>query len=367
MKFLLKIEELPIEGYQRVVKIENPSASLHALIAIHDTTLGPSLGGIRMYPYTSLEDAETDVLRLAKGMTYKAAIAGTGTGGGKGVIIADPHSQKTDVMMRAFGEAVQKLEGQYICAEDVGISPVDVAHVAEATRYVVGLNDESSSGDPAPFTARGTLLGIKASLYHLSGNDTLQGATIAIQGLGAVGMQLAEMLYWEGATLIVADPIESRVRHAEKHFGATPLPITEIHKAKCDVFAPCALGGIVNDETINEFRCRAIAGSANNQLLHPYHGLSLKNNGILYAPDFVISAGGLINVSVELEEEGYSPKIAREKIDPIFTHLLTVFDISKHSAVSTEAAALSLADYRLKYAIGKREKPIEFHPRGVFA
>lgn len=364
---LLTIEDLFIDGYERVVKIENSSASLHALIAIHNTKLGPSLGGIRMHPYASFADAQADVLRLAKGMTFKAAVAGTGTGGGKGVIIGNPHTQKTEVMMRAFGEAVQKLQGHYICAEDVGISPKDIGFVAESTRYVVGLNDATSSGDPAPFTARGTLLGIKAALFHIFGTEELQGRSIAIQGLGAVGMRLAEMLYWEGALLTVADPVVSRVTHAVKQFGAKEVPITDIHKTRCDVFAPCALGGIVNDVTVNEFRCLAIAGSANNQLLHPYHGLSLKNCGILYAPDFVISAGGLINVSVELEKEGYSPKIAREKISPIYNHLLTVFDIAKNSAVSTDAAAMSLADYRLKYEIGKRTEEVHFHTHGVFA
>jgi len=361
----LVLEDLQIPGYERVVALTDPSVALKGIIAIHSTDLGPSLGGIRMYPYTSFDDALTDVLRLSKGMTLKSALSQCGTGGGKSVIIGDPAIHKTEALFHSFGRAVDKMMGQYICAEDVGITPQDVNIIHETTKYVVGLHKEKSSGNPAPYTAWGTFRGIQAGLKQVYGTDSVDGRTIAIQGLGSVGMTLAEILFWQGARLIVADVNPQRVQQAQAKFGAQVVPVSEIHTAACDVFAPCALGAVFDDRSIPELRCRIIAGCANNQLLEERHARSLKNRAILYAPDFVINAGGLLNVSVELDKEGYDPHISRQKVDGIYDQLLTIFDISGKSDVSTHEAALSLAEYRLKYHIGKRAEQIAFDHVGA--
>lgn len=361
----LVLEDLQIPGYERVVKISDPSVALTAIIAIHSTALGPTLGGIRMYPYESFDDALTDVLRLAKGMTYKSALSQCGTGGGKSVIIGNPELHKTEGLLLSFGRAVDKLMGQYICAEDVGITPEDVSVINETTKYVVGMQKEHSSGNPAPYTAWGTFRGVQASLQHVYGSDRLDGRTIAIQGLGSVGLHLADMLFWHGAKLIVADINPKKETFAKTKYEAEILPAEEIHAAPCDVFAPCALGAILNDKTIPELRTRIVAGCANNQLLEERHARSLKHRGVLYAPDFVINAGGLINVTVELEKEGYSPFISRQKVDGIYDQLRTIFEIAAKSDVSTHEAAITLADYRLQYHIGKRDAEIAFDHAGV--
>lgn len=361
----LVMEELDIAGYEKVVKIIDKSVALHAIVAIHSTALGPSLGGVRMYPYSAFEDALTDVLRLSKGMTLKSALAECGTGGGKSVIIGDPSIQKTDALFESFGRAVDKLRGMYIAAEDVGITPEDVSLIHNTTKYVVGLHKENSSGNPAPYTAWGTYRGIQSALNKVFGSPSVRGRTIAIQGLGAVGWRLAEFLFWEGAKLVVADVNSERVKQAKVRFAATDVSVAEIHKVPCDVFSPCALGSVITDETIPELQCRIVAGCANNQLAEEKHARILKDRAVLYVPDFVVNAGGLINVSVELEQTGYNPASARDKVDNIYDQLETIFDISDKSEVSTHEAALSLAEYRLTYQIGKRKEELSFDYIGM--
>jgi leucine dehydrogenase len=357
----LQLEQISVKGYEQVVKVVDQKAGLTAIIAIHNTTMGPALGGIRIHPYATFNDALEDVLRLAKGMTYKSAVAEVGFGGGKSVIIADPKRHKTPEMLLAFGAAVEKLGGLYICAEDVGCTTEDVKIVRKATKYVVGLSHAKSSGDPGPFTAWGTYRGICATLKKIYGTESPEGRTIAIQGLGNVGMHLAEFLFWNGAQLILSDIDPMKLQKIAAKFGARTVPSDQIMKVECDIFAPCAMGAILNDQTIPFLRCKGVAGCANNQLLKDTHAKVLKDRGILYAPDFVINAGGLLNVSVELEDGGYVPTLPRTKVNRIYDTLIAIYEIAGRNAESTHNAALALADYRIKYGIGKRVIPPTFH------
>ena len=357
----LQIEKIVVKGYEQVFKVTDKKAGLNAIIAIHDTTLGPALGGIRIFPYAGFDEALEDVLRLSKGMTYKSSIGEVGFGGGKSVIIADPKKQKTPELLMAFGAAVEKLGGAYICAEDVGCTTEDVKIIRRATKYVVGLPSLKSSGDPGPFTAWGTFRGIQSTIKKIFGNDTIEGRTIAIQGLGNVGSSLIEHLFWAGAKLIISDIDPVKLQRFATKFAAKTLPTDQILKAECDVLAPCAMGGIINDQTIPHFRCRAIAGSANNQLLRDSHANALRDRGILYAPDFVINSGGLLNVAAELEDNGYHPAGPRYKIHHLYDTLLAIYEIAEKNRESTHNAALALAEYRIKYGIGKRTIPPTFH------
>ncbi|MCI5052514.1 MAG: leucine dehydrogenase [Simkaniaceae bacterium] len=358
----LSLKELKVEGYERVVEAIDRQSGLHAFIAIHNTELGPGLGGIRIYPYKKPEDALNDVLRLSKGMTLKSALAECGLGGGKAVVIADPKRQKTEELFFSLGKAVDQFEGSYICAEDVGCTPEDIAHVRKATQYCVGLDQEKSSGDPSRYTAWGTYRGIQATLESLYGSPSVSGRTIAVQGLGAVGSKLLEYLFWEGAVLKISDVDHNKAAFYSKKYGAKILPSDDILYTPCDIFSPCALGGIFSRETIPHLQCKGIAGCANNQLLEEADAIRLRQANILYAPDFVTSAGGLINVQFELEDEGYRPTLARAKVDRIYPRLLDIFTIAKQNQCSTYEAAISLANYRLKYGIGKRpEKPCFHH------
>ena len=357
----LELEEVFIPGYERVVKVRNKKVGLNAIICIHNLNMGPALGGIRIYPYATEAAALKDAMRLSKGMTYKSAVAECGWGGGKSVIIADPKKQKTKELLHAFGQAVDRLRGEYIAAEDVGCSPEDVLMISQVTRYVVGLPNRKSSGNPSPFTAWGTYRGIQAVLKKVYGSDSLEGRTVAIQGLGSVGSELAKMLFWAGARLMVCDIDKQRAQAIAEVTGATVVSQEEIMQMECDVLAPCAMGGIINEQTIPQLRCKAIAGCANNQLLEDSDADALGARGILYAPDFVINAGGLINVSQELEPVGYHPIIARNKIHLIYDQLKVIFDIAEQNSCSTHQAAVSLGDYRLKYRIGKRIEPPCFH------
>jgi leucine dehydrogenase len=356
-----QIEKLSVKGYEQVLKITDKKAGLSAIIAIHDTTLGPALGGIRIQPYATFNEALEDVLRLSKGMTHKSAVADVGFGGGKSVIIADPKKQKTPEMLLAFGAAVESLGGLYICAEDVGCTTEDVKIVRKSTKYVVGLPHEKSSGDPGPFTAWGTFRGIQATLKKIFGSDSLERRSVAIQGLGNVGAVLADYLFWAGADLILADIDAAKTQRIAAKYGAKIVPVDQILKVECDILAPCALGAIINDTTIPFLQCRGIAGSANNQLLRDNHANLLKEKGILYAPDFVINAGGLLNVSAELEDMGYVPNFPRQKVHRIYDTLLAIYEIADKNNESTHNAALALAEYRIKYNIGKRVIPPTFH------
>lgn len=357
----LELEEIFVPGYEKVIKVSNKEAGLKAIICIHNTTMGPALGGTRIYPYQTFEMALNDVLRLAKGMTYKSAITECGWGGGKSVIIADPKKNKTKEMLLAFGQAVDRLQGEYICAEDVGCSMEDVLVISQATPYVTGLPHAKSSGNPSPFTAWGTYRGIQSVLKKLTGSDSPENKTIAIQGLGSVGYELAKLLFWSGARLIVSDIDQEKCASIAAITGAQIVPVSEVLKVECDVLAPCALGGGINEQTIPHLKCKAIAGCANNQLLKDSDADELFAKGVLYAPDFVINAGGLINVSQELDANGYNPVASRNKIHRLYDQLMVIYDIAEQNRFSTHRAAVSLADYRLKYRIGKRVEPAYFH------
>ena len=357
----LIIKKININGYENVLEVINKKFNLHAIISIHDTTLGPALGGVRIYPYKTFDDALLDVLRLSKGMTYKSAITELGLGGGKSVIIADPKTDKTEELLLAMGEAINSLNGKYICAEDSGCTLEDLEIVNKKTPYVVGLGHDKSSGDPSRFTAWGTFRGIQAALKWVYDSESLVGKKIAIQGFGSVGKYLAEILFWTGAELIVTDVDEERVKKANIRYGAKVVKPDEIYDVECDVFAPCAMGGVINDETINRFKCKAIAGCANNQLLEDRHADELTKRSILYTPDYVINAGGLFNVSFEITKEGYNPQDPRDCVHNIYETLMSVFKIAKKNNVSTQKAANTLAEYKIKGKIGQRKDGPYFH------
>lgn len=360
-KTSFEYNKIPVPGYELVLEIKEKKSGLHAIIAIHNTFLGFALGGTRIQNYPSFEKALEDVLRLSKGMTYKSAIAQTGLGGGKSVILLDPNAPNKKEVLSAFGSAVDHLEGLYVCAEDMGCSTKDVAVIAEKTPYVTGLIHDKSSGNPSPFTAWGTFKGIQACLFHKFGSSSLEGKKIAIQGLGSVGKVLCEYLFWHGAELIVSDINQDSVNEMVKKYGATAVDAKDIYQVECDVLSPCAMGGILNEMTIPSLRCSIVAGAANNQLYCNSNADQLMKKGILYAPDFVINAGGLYNVAEEISEEGYLPKIARNKTDSIYNTLLDIFEIAETNHQSTHQASMELAEYRIKYGIGQREKAACFH------
>lgn len=351
----MEITEIEVDGYEKVVRCRDRKSGLHALIAIHDTTLGPALGGMRMLPYTSEDEALFDVLRLSRGMTYKSAVAETGLGGGKSVILGDPQTAKSPALFRAMGRFIDSLEGRYITAEDMNIGIPDLEVVRQETRWVTGLTRESgSSGNPSPYTARGCLVGMRAVLEEAFGSPTFAGRRFLIQGVGAVGGRLAVLLKEAGATVVICDINEARVRDLCQQHGFTSVPDATHLDEACDVYSPCARGATINDETIPRLKCRAIAGCANNQLLEPRHARDLLAKGIVHAPDYVINAGGIINVSVELLPGGYDEAKSLEKIERIYPNLRKVFEISRREGIPTNEAAARLAEERL--AAGRAAK-----------
>lgn len=357
----LTLKELEIPDYERVIHITSSESGLEAIIAIHNTTLGPALGGIRILPYKSFADALSDSLRLSQGMTYKAAFAGIGLGGGKTVIIHNPQKELKKEMLWDLGEAVDALHGQYICAEDMNCTTNELAIINQKTKYVVGLDHCKSSGNPSPFTAYGVFIGIEAICMHLFGNRSVQGKKIVVQGLGSVGKDLASRLFWAGADLVFADINEERAAEFAKKFGATSVSVEESFSQECDILAPCAIGGIVNKNTIPILNCRAIGGCANNILQTEEDGIALYKKGILYAPDFVINAGGLINVTNELKPEGYQAMESRKSISTIYENLLAIFETSEKLDCSTNQTALQLARSHITHSIGKRQIAPHFH------
>lgn len=354
-------ERVPVEGYEQVVRVTEAKSGLHAYIAIHSLSLGPALGGTRIFPYATPAEALEDSLRLSRGMTYKSAIGEVGLGGGKSVIIADPKKDKTEALLHAFGEAVEMLGGLYICAEDVGCTTEDVKTIRQKTKYVVGLPHEKSSGDPGYFTAWGVFRGIQSVSRKVFGTECLEGKRVAVQGLGNVGRNLIDYLFWAGAELILSDIDPVVLQKYVKKYGAKAVAPDQILKTECDILSPCAMGGIINEKTIPHLRCRAIAGAANNQLLRDIDANALRNMGILYAPDFVINAGGLLNVATEIEQNGYCPVNSRNKCHRIYDTLLSIYEIAEKNGESTHSAAIALADYRIQFGIGKRAKSPVFH------
>jgi leucine dehydrogenase len=358
-KTAIALKDIHVDGYERVIEIKHDL--LHAVIAIHDTRLGPALGGIRAYPYASFADGLQDALRLAKAMTYKAAVAETGTGGGKSVIFADSRAPKTEKLLYDFASVVNELQGSYICAEDLGVGLQDVAKIRERTPYAVGLPHPKSSGDPSRFTAYGGFKGIQAVCHTLWGRDEVEGKTFAIQGLGSVGMRLAQHIFWQGGRLIVTDTNRALVTHAVAEYGAQAVAPDEIYEATCDIFVPCALGGILHAHSIPKLRCQAVAGVANNQLLSSADGDLLYQLGILYAPDFVINSAGLLAVCLEIEPEGFDPAIARQHADRIYDLLKKMFATSAITRTPPHQIAQDVAERNLADGIGKRTiKPV-FH------
>lgn len=341
------------DGYEQLVFCHDPEAGLKAIICIHNSTLGPALGGTRMWQYEKEEDAIIDALRLAKGMSYKNAAAGLNLGGAKAVIIGDARSGKTEALFRAFGRFIQSLNGRYITAEDVGTSVEDMDYIRMETPFVAGLR--STSGDPSPLTAYGTWKGMKACAKEVWGTDALAGKTVAVQGLGHVGYALCKHLSEEKASLIVTDIHKENVDRVVREFGAKAVAPQEISSVKCDIFSPCALGAIVNDQTIGLFQCRIIAGAANNQLKEETHGDMLQDRGILYAPDFILNAGGVINVADELLPGGYNYTRAISKVDGIYNTMEKVIAISQQQSIPTYAAADILAEQRIA-SIGRVKK-----------
>jgi leucine dehydrogenase len=357
---MLEIRELSFPGFERVVEAIDQTTGLHAFIAIHNTVLGPAMGGTRVYPYRKPEEALEDVLRLAKGMTYKSAVVENGLGGGKSVIIANPKTQKTEKLLLSFGEAVNAFNGSYIVAEDVGTSTEDMIVIRKSTPYVAALPTEKSSGDPSRFTAWGVYRGMQAVAMKLWNNPSLRGKLIAVQGIGHVGSRLTNLLFWDGAELILTDLDKDKVHDLALKDGAKEIHPDKYIDVECDILAPCALGGILNKDSIPRLRCKAVAGAANNQLLTEEDGQRLMDRGILYAPDYIINSGGIINASAEFERGGYNPKKSRDKVNKIYDTLMEVFEKSKKEGKPTNLIADELAEYKLKHGIGKRKTPIRF-------
>lgn len=333
------------DNHEQIVFCNDKESGLKAIIAIHNTNLGPGAGGIRMWPYETFDDALYDVLRLSKGMSYKSAMAGLDCGGGKSVIIGDPHMpfEEKEPMFRAFAHFLQNLNGRYWAAEDVGTSVEVVRVMMEETDYVFGLPD--GSGDPSPFTALGIFEGIKASVKHKLGRDNLKGIKVAVQGAGHVGCYLCEHLKEAGAELFVTDIDEDALKKAAE-FGATIVKPDEIYGLDVDIYSPNALGATINDETIPQLKASIVAGGANNQLKEPRHGDILHEKGILYAPDYVINAGGMINASGDIAEN-YSREWATKKTMAIYDTLTDIFDHSNRTDTPTYIIADKLAEAKL--------------------
>jgi len=333
--------------YEQLVLAHDKESGLKAIIAIHDTTLGPALGGTRMWTYASEEDAIVDALRLARGMTYKAAAAGLNLGGGKTVIIGDPKKDKSEALFRAFGRYVQSLNGRYITAEDVGTTVQDMDYIHLETDFVTGISPAfGSSGNPSPVTAYGVYRGMKAAAKVAFGSDSLAGKTVAVQGVGSVSYTLIQHLHEEGAKIIVTDINQDNVERAVKDFGAEAVGVNEIYGVDCDIFSPNALGAIINDETIPQIKAKLIAGAANNQLKEERHGDILHEKGIVYAPDYVINAGGLMNVADELK--GYNRDRAMKAVETIYDNILKVFAIVERDGIPSYKAADRMAEERIK-------------------
>lgn len=335
------------EGHEQVVFGSDPVSGLRAIIAIHSTALGPALGGTRFYPYESEEEALTDVLRLSRGMTYKAAAAGLDLGGGKAVIIGDPRADKSERLFRAYGVLVDSLGGKYITAEDVGTTAADLTLIRRETRWALGLPvAEGGSGDPSPVTARGLLAAARATATHLWGNGDLAGRKVVVQGVGKVGGAFVRLLVEARAEVVVTDAHPPAIDHAVETFGVKPVEPEDAFAVPCDIFSPCALGAVLNRDTIPKLGCEAVVGSANNQLASEADADLLAERGILYAPDFVVNAGGLINVYDELN--GYSKSRALHRVDSIYDATARIFETAEAENITPQAAALRLAEQRIE-------------------
>jgi leucine dehydrogenase len=335
-------------GHEQVVVCSRPDVGLKAIIAIHDTTLGPALGGTRMWTYQNEQEAMRDVLRLSRGMTYKAAISGLNLGGGKAIIIGDSHNDKNEHLFRAFGRFVDSLGGRYITAEDVGMTEQDMEWIYSETKYVTGIpKSMGGSGDPSPVTAYGVYMGMKAAAKRAYGSDSLEGKRIAIQGAGHVASHLARYIVKENAKLFITDIYRKKAESLAEELSATYVEPDQIYGLDVDIFSPCALGGVVNDDTLTALNCDVIAGAANNILDDEQkHAKRLDEMGIIYAPDYVINAGGIINISSELE--GYNEEVAMRKTSRIYDTVTSVLEFADSHNITTLAASNRLAEERIK-------------------
>lgn len=338
----MEYRELPVDGWRKVVHFRDDAAGLNAIISVHDTTLGPACGGCRIRSYESFDAALEDVKRLSRGMTFKNALAGIPFGGGKAVIIADPRTQKTPAMFRAFGEALNALEGIYYTAEDSGITEDDLKIVRGVSKYVGGISSDGVGGNPSPFTARGVWRGIEAAVRHKLGRDSLDGVRVGILGVGAVGMSLAGLLRKAGARLVVADVNETAVATAVREYDAVAVDPDEAIAADVDIFSPCALGGSINRESIARLKAKIVAGAANNQLAAPDMDEALKARGVLYAPDYVINAAGVISVGLEVLGQWSNEEMNR-RIDQIGPRLTQIFERAARENRPTGAIADEMA------------------------
>lgn len=346
----METREVTVPGYERVVWGTDTVSGYQGIVAVHSSVLGPAVGGTRYWSYASDEDALNDVLRLARGMTYKNALAGLPCGGGKSIVVRQANGYESgfrENLFRAHGRLVETLHGRYITAEDVGTSPADMEFILKETNHVTGL--QGRSGDPSPKTARGVFRAMQAAAKFRWGSDSLAGKTVAIQGCGHVGYFLAGELHRDGAKLIVTDVDPSRIKRVVDEFGATAVTPENVISASADIFAPCALGGILNDQTLPQLRASMVVGAANNQLLEPRHGDLLEQRGVLYAPDYAANAGGVINGCCR-EMLGWDAARADSKIDEIYLTVLNILELGRREKMPTHQAADRLAEERLTAA-----------------
>ncbi|NDY96343.1 Glu/Leu/Phe/Val dehydrogenase [Wenzhouxiangella limi] len=340
--------------HEQVVFCHNKDAGLKGIIAIHNTTLGPALGGLRMWPYATEQEALEDVLRLSRGMSYKAAVAGLNLGGGKSVLIGDPRKDKSEALFRSFGRFIESLHGRYITAEDVGIDVNDMEYVFQETDNCVGVHQvHGGSGDPSPFTAFGTLQGIRASLSRRFNDEEVGNYSYAVQGVGHVGFELVKLLRAQNAKVFVTDINEDAVAQAVD-LGCEAVSLDDIYEVDADVFCPTALGAVVNERTLPRFRFKIVCGAANNQLATEECGNELEERGILYAPDYAVNAGGLMNVSIEFE--GYNRERAKRMMRTIYYNVSKIFQIAQRDGIPTWKAADRMAEERIA-TIGKLKLP----------
>jgi len=339
--------QLSFDNHEQIVFCNDKDTGLKAIIGIHNSVLGPALGGTRMWNYANEWEALNDVLRLSRGMTYKSAITGLDLGGGKAVIIGDSKTQKTPEMMRKFGEFVHSLSGRYITAEDVGMVTADMDTVRDVTPYVTGISESrGGSGNPSPVTAYGVYLGMKAAAKHQFGSDKLEGKKILVQGIGHVGETLVDYITKEGALVQITDINEDKLVEVEKKYGASIYSGSDLYTADVDIYSPCALGATINDDTVYKINAKVIAGAANNQLAYEnIHGPILQERGIVYAPDFLINAGGIINVYAEIKH--YDKAEAMRKTENIYNTTLEIFDYAKVNNLTPQKAAMAIAEERI--------------------
>lgn len=348
------IAQMSKYNHEQLLFCNDNATGLKAIIAVHNTTLGPALGGTRMWMYNNELEALNDVLRLSRGMTYKNAISGLNLGGGKAVIIGDARSMKSEALFRRFGKFVQSLGGKYITAEDVGISPIDMTYVAMETNHVVGL--PGKSGDPSPVTAYGVYMGMKACAKEQFGSDSLSGKKVAVQGVGHVGEYLVKHLRAEGAEVFITDIHEETLKRVSNEYGAKVVGLNEIYDIDMDIYAPCALGATVNDETLAKLKCSIIAGAANNQLANEsVHGQIVMDKGIIYAPDFALNAGGVINCYSEVKS--LSADWAMGKAEQIYTTIGNIVARSKSEGTPTYKIANKMAEERIQ-SVGNIKLPL---------